>query len=528
MKKIIIIAMIVLLMGSLLPGVLADPQAKLSKEHARKNAFGNTNGNILEAELTEKTYNNAPQVIYRLEEEHQGKFLGLFNIKARYEAEVNAQTGDVLSWDGPWWAFLITGEPQKPAVAKDEVYNYETCVAKTGISTDGIPSECTYKGKTYTEGATGYTQVYGPESWKEIIPPTCKRLYDGCNTCTRTEGGVGCTEIACTEYEIPRCLDEELKEEVYNFETCEAKTGISTDGVPRECTYQGRTYAEGVPGYVEGGSEGKETLGPEILILLGETKTIGTHVFEIISLGAEKVGFMITFPGMYNSISTKTEELEVGEIFTKPLWSGSLMFKIKEIFYEGANKGASIQWIIQDYETCKIAGYPTTQQQGDSATNEKIYVCTLPNGYKYVEPSSETIMMPEPQTVYNFETCEAKTGISTDGNPRECTYQGKTYSEGVAGYTKEYVATSSSSSTSSQVPQVASVFMVADLSSCQNNGGTLNSAGTSCSLNGATYTEQHYPGTDMASLCSQIGGTLQTVPYRCMDQNNVEHIFAMS
>jgi hypothetical protein len=50
---------------------------------------------------------------------------------------------------------------------------------------------------------------YTSESYKTMIPETCKSFFDGCNNCFRTEDSenVGCTKMFCQKYEKPKCLD---------------------------------------------------------------------------------------------------------------------------------------------------------------------------------------------------------------------------------------------------------------------------------------------------------------------------------
>lgn len=56
--------------------------------------------------------------------------------------------------------------------------------------------------------------VYGPDSWKSLIPEACLHFFDGCNTCTRSPGSdiAACTRKACMTYKEPRCLDEQTSE----------------------------------------------------------------------------------------------------------------------------------------------------------------------------------------------------------------------------------------------------------------------------------------------------------------------------
>jgi len=50
--------------------------------------------------------------------------------------------------------------------------------------------------------------TYDSESWKKIIPESCKRFFDGCNNCERKENNqVSCTELGCFQYRKPECLD---------------------------------------------------------------------------------------------------------------------------------------------------------------------------------------------------------------------------------------------------------------------------------------------------------------------------------
>lgn len=58
----------------------------------------------------EKTYNNVPTVIYNIETNKHGKFLGIFKITLKMGVEVDPDTGEVIDKHKPWWAFLVSGE----------------------------------------------------------------------------------------------------------------------------------------------------------------------------------------------------------------------------------------------------------------------------------------------------------------------------------------------------------------------------------------------------------------------------------
>jgi hypothetical protein len=49
------------------------------------------------------------RAVYELTGNKQGRFLGIFKIQARVQAQVDTETGEVIKTTKPWWAFLATG-----------------------------------------------------------------------------------------------------------------------------------------------------------------------------------------------------------------------------------------------------------------------------------------------------------------------------------------------------------------------------------------------------------------------------------
>ncbi len=47
--------------------------------------------------------------VYELTAEKEGKMLGLFKVKGKVSAQVDAETGEIIKIHKPWWAFLISG-----------------------------------------------------------------------------------------------------------------------------------------------------------------------------------------------------------------------------------------------------------------------------------------------------------------------------------------------------------------------------------------------------------------------------------
>lgn len=69
--------------------------------------------------LEEKTRNNIPRVVYNVETNHHGEFLGIFKLSMKLNTEVDPGTGEILEVHTPWWAFLV---PQIQE-AKSEIEN---------------------------------------------------------------------------------------------------------------------------------------------------------------------------------------------------------------------------------------------------------------------------------------------------------------------------------------------------------------------------------------------------------------------
>ena len=85
--------------------VLPDRASEIAKEKLR--------ARNISIEIREIEERNIPRVVYHASGDRPGKFLGIFKIKARYEASINPETGEVINFSGPWWAFLITPDEEE-------------------------------------------------------------------------------------------------------------------------------------------------------------------------------------------------------------------------------------------------------------------------------------------------------------------------------------------------------------------------------------------------------------------------------
>ena len=61
-------------------------------------------------ELKEIKDNNKLRVIYNIEANKTGRFLGIFKLKLKLEGQIDPETGEFIRINKPWWAFLVTGE----------------------------------------------------------------------------------------------------------------------------------------------------------------------------------------------------------------------------------------------------------------------------------------------------------------------------------------------------------------------------------------------------------------------------------
>ncbi len=59
-------------------------------------------------ELKEVGNGNQTKVAYEIKTQKQAKVLGLFQAKMQVQAQVDAETGEVIQAKKPWWAFLAT------------------------------------------------------------------------------------------------------------------------------------------------------------------------------------------------------------------------------------------------------------------------------------------------------------------------------------------------------------------------------------------------------------------------------------
>ena len=75
--------------------------------------------------LKEKVHKNIPRVVYNAEFNEHGRFLGVFKLAMRVNADVDPQTGELLGINRPWWAFLVV-IPETDDTTEDNEETNET------------------------------------------------------------------------------------------------------------------------------------------------------------------------------------------------------------------------------------------------------------------------------------------------------------------------------------------------------------------------------------------------------------------
>ena len=90
--------------------------------------------NITNFSLEEVKHKNIPRVVYKINSEHPGRFLGIFKIALRAETQVDPETGEILAINGPWWAFLVADQiPDEEEIVGNETVAEEVVANKTEL-----------------------------------------------------------------------------------------------------------------------------------------------------------------------------------------------------------------------------------------------------------------------------------------------------------------------------------------------------------------------------------------------------------
>lgn len=88
--------------------IKVDPSDIIDKVVTRLKLRGCNESNDCSIDLKEVVKRRVHRVAYHLKAKQRGRFLGMFKTKLNIEAEVDAETGEVIETTKPWWSFLVT------------------------------------------------------------------------------------------------------------------------------------------------------------------------------------------------------------------------------------------------------------------------------------------------------------------------------------------------------------------------------------------------------------------------------------
>lgn len=108
------------------------------------------NDSNISLQLQEKVHNNVPRVVYNIETNQNGKFLGIFKIAMKSSADVDVETGEVLEVNRPWWAFLIS-IPEEGSEEDEEEQNEESSLTYEQALVIAQNSDCVLEGNLTEE-----------------------------------------------------------------------------------------------------------------------------------------------------------------------------------------------------------------------------------------------------------------------------------------------------------------------------------------------------------------------------------------
>lgn len=120
--------------------ILPDKASEIAKE--RLNVF-----EVENITIEEKVHNNIPRVVYNIQTNKNGKFLGVWKLGMKISTEIDLETGEIIEENRPWWAFLVTDLIEEPICHVSEGNQRETIIISltdkiTHLEHGDIEGEC--------------------------------------------------------------------------------------------------------------------------------------------------------------------------------------------------------------------------------------------------------------------------------------------------------------------------------------------------------------------------------------------------
>ncbi len=86
--------------------IMPDTASERALERLRMKVCNESNNCTIE--LKDVGANKAAKIAYEVQADRHYKILGIFKAKAQERAQIDAETGEVISTKGPWWSFLAS------------------------------------------------------------------------------------------------------------------------------------------------------------------------------------------------------------------------------------------------------------------------------------------------------------------------------------------------------------------------------------------------------------------------------------
>jgi len=95
--------------------VLPEQASEIARERLKAK-------NISNFTLEEIRHKNIPRVVYKVETNQNGRFLGVFKLAMKSNTQIDPETGEILEVNKPWWAFLVS-IPEEETFSGNETVN---------------------------------------------------------------------------------------------------------------------------------------------------------------------------------------------------------------------------------------------------------------------------------------------------------------------------------------------------------------------------------------------------------------------
>ena len=148
--------------------ILPDAALEIARQRLRfKKRFRNMNMSDISINLEEIEHKNIPRVVYNIQTNQHGRFLGIFKLVMNVEAQIDPETGEVIDAKRPWWAFLVavsqdqTEDDEEEDDSEDDNENEDGTLTYEEALIIAQESDCVLEGDLTEE----YNYNSGTKTW---------------------------------------------------------------------------------------------------------------------------------------------------------------------------------------------------------------------------------------------------------------------------------------------------------------------------------------------------------------------------